>query len=201
MDALANVERVLVKQEKELLESVTGFEKKNQYVLTDDMAQPLGQALEVGGSFLGRQFLRAARPFRMEITGLGANTIELRRPFRFFFHEVNIFDGQGQLLGTVNRRWSWIRRIYTISDANGQELFELFGPVLKPWTFEIRRQGEPIGAIRKKWSGLLKEAFTVADNFGLEFPRDLPVDQKAVLLGAVFLIDFAHFEQSGDGNA
>lgn len=32
------------------------------------------------------------------------------------------------------------------------------------------------------------EMFTDADNFGLEFPMDLDVSMKAVLLGAAFLI-------------
>ena len=40
----------------------------------------------------------------------------------------------------------------------------------------------------KQWSGLLKEAFTDADNFGVTFPMDLDVKCKLTLLAAVFLI-------------
>lgn len=46
----------------------------------------------------------------------------------------------------------------------------------------------PIGCISKQWTGLVKEAFTDADNFGIQFPGDLDVTLKAVLLGACFLI-------------
>jgi hypothetical protein len=35
------------------------------------------------------------------------------------------------------------------------------------------------------------------DNFGITFPNGIDLSQKAVLLGAVFLIDFIHFENSG----
>jgi hypothetical protein len=45
-----------------------------------------------------------------------------------------------------------------------------------------------VGKISKKWSGLLREAFTDADNFGISFPMDLDVRMKAVMLGASFLI-------------
>ena len=46
----------------------------------------------------------------------------------------------------------------------------------------------PVGQIRKQWSGMVKEMFTDADNFGITFPMDLDVNVKATLLGAVFLI-------------
>ena len=51
-----------------------------------------------------------------------------------------------------------------------------------------------VGNITKKWSGLLKETFTDSDNFGITFPSDANTNQKSILLGAVFLIDFVHFE-------
>lgn len=55
-----------------------------------------------------------------------------------------------------------------------------------------------VGKISKEWSGLAKEAFTDADNFGIQFPEDLDVRMKAVCLGACFLIDFMFFEKSGN---
>jgi hypothetical protein len=48
--------------------------------------------------------------------------------------------------------------------------------------------GTNVGKISKQWTGLAKEMFTDADNFGMTFPIDLDVNIKAVLLGAVFLI-------------
>lgn len=79
-------------------------------------------------------------------------------------------------------------------DATGQECFQLLGPLLKPWTFLIRAGGREIGRITKKWTGLVKESLSDTDNFALSFPAELQLDHKGVLLGAVFLIDFVHFE-------
>ncbi|MBU2530993.1 MAG: scramblase, partial [Elusimicrobia bacterium] len=52
-----------------------------------------------------------------------------------------------------------------------------------------------VGKIIKKWSGLGKEAFTDADNFNITFPQGIDVKQKAILLGALFLIDLLYFEK------
>lgn len=45
-----------------------------------------------------------------------------------------------------------------------------------------------VGIIQKQWSGFAQELFTVSDRFGINFPRDLDVKIKAVLLGACLLI-------------
>ncbi len=47
---------------------------------------------------------------------------------------------------------------------------------------------QSVGQISKHWSGFLKEALTDTDNFNVQFPQDLDVKMKAVLLGAAFLI-------------
>ena len=83
-------------------------------------------------------------------------------------------------------------------DASGQDTYQLFGPLLHPWTFEIRRGDQDLGKITKKWSGIMKEGFTDADNFGVTFPASWDFTLKAVFLGAVFLIDFVHFENKGN---
>ena len=56
-----------------------------------------------------------------------------------------------------------------------------------------------IGKISKQWAGFFNEAFTDYDIFGINFPKDLEVTKKALLLGATFLIDYNFFEKSGDG--
>lgn len=53
---------------------------------------------------------------------------------------------------------------------------------------KTRDESRSVGRISKQWGGLLREALTDADDFGLQFPLDLDVKVKAVLLGATFLI-------------
>jgi len=199
---LEHAEHVSVRQRVEPLEFMPGVETRNRYEVRDAEGQTRLFAVERGGfgRWFLRQILESLRPFRMEVCDTaGFPVLELRRPFRFYFHRLEVRDAEGRLLGVVRRRFSWIRRIYAIDDAQGSTLAELFGPILRPWTFEIRVRDRVEGYIRKKWSGLAKETFTVADNFHLELGPDIAPRLRVLCLGATFLVDFVHFESGGFG--
>lgn len=199
MDALTGIDSLVVQQRKEWGEILSGFETRNKYAVMDATGRQLYYAAEVGGNFLVRMFLKAWRPFEITIVRPDNNVaLALDSPFRFYFREITVHDASGQLLGRIQRNFSILRRKYTVYNEQGQPLCDLFGPILHPWTFEIRRGEQTLGKITKKWSGLLKEGFTDADNFGVTFPPDWSNAQKAILLGAVFLIDFVHFENKNN---
>jgi uncharacterized protein YxjI len=192
MEKLAGLDALVIRQKKEWGEILSGFETRNSYAVMDPTGAELFAAAEVGGSFLGRNFLKSLRPFTIHLVDLQGN-----QPFRFYFQRLEVAGADGRPVGSIQRRFSLLRRIFTVQDAAGNDVFELFGPILHPWTFQIRQQGMEIGKITKKWSGLFKEAATDADNFGVTFPSDADVQAKALLLGAVFLIDFCYFEDKG----
>lgn len=197
MERLKSIDTIVIRQEKEWLEIFTDFEVKNKYMVMDASGNLLYMAAEWEGSFWTRNLLKSLRPFTIYIvTPEGNRVLILKRSFRFYFHKLEIFDQDWNLLGTIQRRFSILRRIYSVLNPSEYEIFQLFGPILHPWTFIIRIPGREIGRITKKWSGFLKEAFTKADNFAVTFPVGMDVAQKSLLLGAVFLIDFVHFERS-----
>lgn len=47
---------------------------------------------------------------------------------------------------------------------------------------------KPIGRIIKQRSGFIKKCLTDATNFCIQFPLDMDVKMKALLMGACFLI-------------
>ena len=197
---LTDAPELVVHQVKEKWEILTGLECKNQYSVLDRFGSQLYLAAEQGdglAALLTRWFLKAARPFTMHIlTPEGAPVFVLKKAFRFFFHKLEIFDANEKLLGSIEMRFSFVRRHYTVTDHTTGEVDHIVGPLFKPWTFHISRLGEEAGVITKKWSGLLAEAFSDADNFGITFPPGIDAHQKALFLGAVFLIDAAHFENN-----
>ncbi len=194
MEALSSANALVVSQKKEWGEILSGFETKNRYVVLSEMGNELYYAAEKS-SFLLRMFLKALRPFEIIVARAdGSTVLNLERPFRFYFHKLDVRDAQGKLLGTIEREFSLLRRLYRITNSMGMEICRLYGPLLHPWTFEIRENDRQVGKITKKWSGLAKEFFTDADNFAIEMPPGKDVETKSVLLGAVFLIDFVHFE-------
>lgn len=52
-----------------------------------------------------------------------------------------------------------------------------------------------VGAVTRKFPGFAKELFTHANVFGVNFPIDLAVEVKALLLASCFLIDFMYYQQ------
>jgi uncharacterized protein YxjI len=195
MDKLAALDTLVIQQRKEWGEILTGWETKNKYAVLDGAGDEVYFAAEEGRSLFFRVFLKALRPFTIHILDAeGQPILRLDRPFRFYFHTLEVCSPDGRRLGTVERRFSVVRRVYSVYDDTGQERFQLFGPLLRPWTFLIRARGEEIGRIAKKWTGVLKESLSDADNFAMSFPAELQLNHKGVLLGAVFLIDFVHFE-------
>ena len=54
-----------------------------------------------------------------------------------------------------------------------------------------------MGRITKKWSGLLREAFTDADTFGVEMGPAMDPRLRPLMVAATFLIDFLYFEDRG----
>ncbi|MBU0469078.1 MAG: scramblase [Candidatus Omnitrophica bacterium] len=198
MDRLSSISGLVVQQKKEWGEILSGFETKNKYQIFDEAGSPLYLVAEESGSMILRLFLKALRPFTMLVlTQSGQEVLRVKRPFRFFFHRAEVYTPEGKLLGVIQKKFSVLRRIYSVQNRSGNEICQLFGPLLHPWTFNIMCEGEAYGKITKKWSGLMKESFTDADNFGVTFPALCKIEMKAIFLGAVFLIDFVHFENKG----
>ena len=172
VERLQGISLLRDRQRRELAEILTGWETRNRYEIDDGSDRPMLYAGEVGGGIgriLLRQVLGRTRPFTVEVKDeLGSTVLRVKRPFRWFFSRAEVYDGTGRLLGSVQQKWAFLRRRYLIEGPTGAVGAELFGPFFKPWTFEIRVRGEKVGTIAKRWSGLLKEAFTTADNFGLE---------------------------------
>jgi len=195
---LEHMQGLTIKQQKEWGEILTGWETKNRYRVLGDAGEQIFMAGEVGGGIgavLLRGFLQAKRPFEMQIKSAEGDTVmELKRPWRWFFSTLHIFGGSGQLLGTIQQRFKIFGRLYEIQGPSGEVLATIEGPFLKPWTFNVNRDGREVGKILKKWSGFGKEVFTDADSFRVEFGLGMEPRLRPLLMGATFLIDFVHFE-------
>jgi uncharacterized protein YxjI len=201
----ARAHRLSVRQRKRWLEILTSFDARNVYVVYDEGGTPVLNVEEQGsgfGSFMKRLFLQYMRPFTSKVEDLstgGTHVLTLRRPFRFVFHRLEVMDANGTKLGAIQRKWTWFRRKYVIEGPDGQEVAMLFGPFFRPWTFKVLLPGgdsrQEVGLIQKKWSGLLKEAFTQADNFWVDFGSVDDPHLRALLFSATALIDIVHFER------
>ncbi|CAJ0950438.1 unnamed protein product, partial [Mesorhabditis belari] len=173
LEYLTQVDKIVIQQKKSILEAVTNWDVKNSYVLMNSIGEQVYYALEESDCCT-RQCCAQDRDFTMHITDHFQNEVlTIKRPFKCCIYSC--FAGL-KICG--HEAWIELSTREKIRNVDGQ----------------------PCGAIRKKWGGLVKETLTQADTFSVEFPIDLDVKCKAALLGATFLIDFLQFEEKS-GNA
>ncbi|CAL8144561.1 unnamed protein product [Orchesella dallaii] len=205
---LSQLSGVFIKQNKELAEVILGFECNNKYVIKDQLGRDIFQAKE-DSCCLSRQCCGPARGFDMKITDFaGMEVIRLQRPCKCglpvccsgfcccCLQKIDVFAPPGNLVGTVEQTVSLIIPKYEVKDGMGEVVFLIKGPCITmscccgDVEFKIftRDGSNEVGKISKKWSGLLTEGFTDADNFGISFPMDLDARVKATLIGACMLI-------------
>jgi len=212
LEYLTTIDQLLVHQKVELLEAFVGFESKNKYEIKNTMGQRVYLAAEDTGC-CNRNCCGTHRPFDIQIIDNYSNEVmHLNRDLRCdtcwcpcCLQKVEVTAPPGNVIGYVEQAWSIGRPKYNICDASGETVLKVAGPCFTcnmcgDVEFQIfTKEGDvQIGEIRKQWTGLVKEAFTDADNFGVTFPLDLDVKVKATLIGAIFLIDFMFFEKTNN---
>lgn len=203
---VGNHAQFFVRQHVEHMEALTGFETENSYdIFAPGAGQggwaPWGQARESSGT-CARQCLKNKRPFRLTLSDTqGRQVVHIHRPFTCCFSTVSVTDGTGAELGAVDQRCAMCHRHFDVAVA-GYHTYDINGPLWRPWTFQIKDVGGglEVGQIAKHWSGAVQEMMTDADDFGIQLPAGASPQAKAVLLAAVFLIDFCYFEEKGGMN-
>ncbi|XP_061565631.1 phospholipid scramblase 2-like [Cololabis saira] len=214
LEYLTQIDQILIHQKVELLEAFIGFETNNQYEIKNSLGQKIYKAKEKNDCCT-RNCCGSMRSFDMKIKDvMDREVIRLIRPFRCVscwcpccLQEMEVQAPPGTTVGYVQQDWHPCLPKFSILGPNKETVMKLDGPCFAcnccgDVNFELKgKDGDhTIGRISKQWSGLLKEVFTDTDNFGIQFPLDLDVKMKAVLMGACFLIDFMFFEKVGEAN-
>ncbi|XP_076867729.1 phospholipid scramblase 1-like [Brachyhypopomus gauderio] len=212
LEYLTQIDQLLVHQKVELLEAIIGFETNNKYEIKNSMGQKIYSAKEQNDCCT-RNCCGPQRSFDLKIKDHNdQEVIHLVKPFRCTScfcpccqQEMEVQAPPGNTIGYVIQDWHPFLPKLSILGTTKETLLTVEGPVCvvscccNDVDFDVKgKDGHVIGRISKQWSGLIKEIRTDTDNFGINFPMDLDVRMKAVLLGACFLIDFMFFESVGN---
>ncbi|EHA99217.1 Phospholipid scramblase 2 [Heterocephalus glaber] len=209
LEYLSQIDQILIHQQVELLEVLTGFETNNKFEIKNSLGQRVYFAVE-DTDCCTRNCCGPCRPFTLKILdNLGREVITMERPLRCddccfpcCLQEIEIQAPPGVPIGYITQKWHPCLPKYAVQNERREDVLKITGPCVAcrcctDIDFKIKSLDEEsvVGKITKHWSGFLREAFTDADNFGIQFPLDLDVKIKAALLGACFLIDFMFFEE------
>jgi len=192
-------EIIQIKQVRELAE-LFGFETRNKYSIKDQNGEEFGFCAEQSkgfGGFVLLQFLGHWRTFDLIANDrTNSQVFRANHPFRWIFQRLDVYRHGGRLIGSFQQRFSIFSKKFDILDSNGHVVMTMNSPFFKFWTFPIQKNGRTVAVIEKKWSGLLQEAFTDADNFRLRFTDRLSIDEKVLLLAGTIFVDLIYFEQN-----
>ena len=178
------------------------FELRNQYELTNEDGSSAGRVEQTKQSpltFILRlvSSLDVALPVTLTITDAsGADVLTLHKPW--FTWKVAVADGSGRSLGTINRKIRIGKPVYVIA-KDGVELGEVRGEDWRSRHFQVvDAGGVEVGRVTKKWRGLLTEAFTDADSYGVEFAPQSSTTQRALALAAALTVDLVQKQKDAN---
>ncbi len=197
---LESQKQIYIKQIFEPMEFM-GFETRNKYAIYDSNKQQMGYAAEQQKNFLGsvmRQVLKHWRSFDVYVFDTSRKKIlHLSHPFRFFFRRFEVKTINGEELGYVVRKFSYLRRKFDICNKQGKCLMQIRPSLFQIWTYPVLKNLKPVAKINKKFGKIFNEIFTDKDSFQLEFiSKSLSSNEKTLLLSAVLLIDLIYFENN-----
>jgi hypothetical protein len=200
MESLQGVTSIAIRQRIELGELALSFETRNKYEVTGHDGRPLAFVAEQGKGFLGmllRQVAGHWRTFDLHFfTPDRQLALIARHPFRFLFQRLEVALPSGALLGAVQQRFGVLYKKFDIEDLDGRVLLTMRAPMWSFWTFPLVKHGQQVAVIRKRWSGLLKEALSDADNFAVVFESPaLSATERVLTLAAAIFVDLVYFER------
>ncbi|XP_072036851.1 phospholipid scramblase 1-like [Amphiura filiformis] len=225
LEYLTQLDQLIVHQQLELMEVITGFDFKNRYQIKNSLGQQVYFAYEES-TFCCRCWCQSHREFSMTVTdNTGLEVIRMHRPWKYCSSagscccadaadccsdEITVESPPGQVIAKIRHAGSkWLPHL-EVKDATDQVVFHIWGPscclcqtvcCTEDLDFKIyTKDGETeVGNIAKQWAGAVRECFTKVSHFGIQFPIDLDVKMKAALIGATMLIEYLYIESQHDG--
>eukprot|EP01080_Neovahlkampfia_damariscottae_P007153 gene7153-11466_t len=187
----------MVKQHTDLVELLTGVEIPNKY----NILMSNGETLQVQETSepLERVLCGAARGLVFNIYANNQKILSLEKPSTIFLPVMYVFDETQQpkrYIGKIQTQCRFFTREYKLINSIGQELSNITGNIFNPWNFFVHKNRIEIGKVQKKFCGFMKEFLTNSDNFGVQFQKDLSVDEKCLIFSATLLLDMTHFERN-----
>ncbi len=121
----------------------------------------------------------------------GQPVLLITRPAKFIKSRVIVQDGVGAEVGEIVQKnvFGKIKFMYIV---NGQEIGGIFAENWRAWNFSIKDvNGNEVARITKTFEGLLKTAFTTADNYVLQVNQELPDPLRQMVYASAVTVDTA----------
>lgn len=139
-----------------------------------------------------RLFLNKAMfPFLLEVHNMDQDLqVSIKRGWTFWMSKITIHDADDVLIGSIKQKFKLFKPTFIIENAQQNTIAKITGD-WKAWDFKITDASDtPIGAINKKWGGVMKEVFTRADKYYVAIHPDYAEDtNKITIVSCAITID------------
>jgi uncharacterized protein YxjI len=173
------------------------IELNNQYSVFDQHGNHIGTVNQIGQS-AAKKVLRLVSSLdqfmthKLEVVDRqGQALLRLTRPRKVFKSSVVVADGQDREIGRIVQE-NMVGKIRFGLEANGQRVGGIFGENWRAWNFRIEDAGgNEVARITKTFEGVLKTAFTTADNYVVQIHARQPEPLHSLIVASALSVDTA----------
>ncbi|XP_053167041.1 phospholipid scramblase 1-like [Hemicordylus capensis] len=204
LEYLSQIDQILIQQQMELMEMISGYETANRYEIKNTLGQWVYFAAEENDDYTLNRY-RQFRPFTIKIFDSKCQVVmQVKREGQHFgcpcpcvccLQELEVQAPPERVIGYCKQTWHCCLPKYAIQNDAREDMlkidvscssFQRFADS----HFEVKSPdgSSTIGRITKQWTGLAREAATDATNFAVQFPLDLDIKMKALMIGSCFLL-------------
>jgi len=218
LEYMTQIDSFHVEQIKSMVEAFTGWDKNNKYAIKNAAGQQCYFAAEDTDPWM-RVCCGNQRGFKINVLdNFNQVVMVISREFKccsgccwcagccdHCAFELTIEAPAGHVIGYVKQTGSFWKAHYDILNELHEPILKIIGPACicdgpccpcdNKFKLLTLDETSEIGSVKKIYAGFATEMFTMADRFTIDFPKDLSVNAKATLLGALFLIDFMYFQR------
>jgi len=188
---LLNEPLLVINQKTKLIEVNT------EYAIFDTNGQQIGAVRQVGQSgfkkvlrFVGSIDQYLTHKYQV-VDASGAIQLALTRPAKFVKSRVVVQDGTGNPIGEIVQQ-NVFGKINFAFIVGGQNVGGIFAENWRAWNFSIKdSSGTEVARITKTFEGILKTAFTTADNYVLQIHAPLSDPLRQMVVASAVTIDTA----------
>lgn len=182
---------LVVNQKMKLVELV------NEYKVFDQHGNQIGAVAQVGQSTLKKvaRFVSSLDQFMTHTYEIrdaqGHPVLVLTRPRKLMRSRFTLARPDGSPVGEIVQK-NVVGKIRFALTAGGQEVGSLNAENWRAWNFNLRDAGgAEVARITKTWEGLLKTAFTTADNYVVQVHAPLADPLRSLVVAAALCVDTA----------
>ena len=182
---------LVVNQKTKLIELVT------EYKVMDQEGNEIGAVAQVGQSTLKKiaRFVSSVDQFMTHTYEIrdsnGEALLVLTRPRKLVKSSFILATPDGREVGQVKQN-NVFGKIKFSLEANGETVGSLNAENWRAWNFNIQdAKGNEVARITKTWEGVLKTAFTTADNYMVEIKQQLDEPLRSLVVAAALCVDTA----------